>query len=109
MKANRGEYFRQLMAETRVYEKDSTGNPVARYRGNGNSHWLHAECYCSLASLDLPGGGVLRVAVAGGRSRLGPIATRRSGSRLDGLYSSFRRGRRGDRDGQQADYYIRWT
>jgi hypothetical protein len=104
VRANRGEYLRQLMAETRVYEKDATGNPVARYRGSGNSHWLHAEVYCSLASIDLPGGSMLTPALATTASRLGPVAAHRTGSRLDGL-PGRRRG--AGRAAQQADYYIR--
>jgi Phage terminase large subunit gpA, ATPase domain len=104
VRANRGEYFRQLMGETRIYERDSTGNPVARYRGGGNSHWLHAEVYCSLASRDLPGGQGLKPVVATSRSRAAAIVVSRSGSRRDGMYSSRRAARR---EGQQADHYMR--
>jgi hypothetical protein len=39
-----------LKAQTRIYEKDATGNPVGRYVcGNDEDHYAHAHNYCEIA------------------------------------------------------------
>lgn len=45
-----GEYYRQMMALTRVLEQNSSGNWVARYVDQGKAdHYAHAEVYCHQA------------------------------------------------------------
>jgi hypothetical protein len=45
-----GDYYRQMMALSRVLEQNSLGNWVSRYADNGKpDHFAHAEVYCLLA------------------------------------------------------------
>jgi hypothetical protein len=45
-----GEYYRQMMALSRVLEQNSVGNWVARYVDHGKAdHFAHAEAYCAVA------------------------------------------------------------
>ncbi len=45
-----GEYYRQMMALSRVLEQNSVGNWVARYVDQGKAdHFAHAETYCAVA------------------------------------------------------------
>jgi len=45
-----GDYYRQMMALSRVLEQNSLGNWVSRYVDNGKpDHFAHAEVYCLLA------------------------------------------------------------
>jgi hypothetical protein len=47
-----GEYYRQVMALTRVLEQNNAGNWVARYVDNGKpDHFAHAELYCMRAAI----------------------------------------------------------
>ena len=45
-----GEYYRQMMALSRVLQQDSVGNWVARYVDHSKAdHFAHAEAYCAVA------------------------------------------------------------
>jgi hypothetical protein len=43
------EYKDHIKALVRTYEKDSTGNPVARYVETGADHYAHAQNYSEIA------------------------------------------------------------
>lgn len=46
-----GEYYREMLAPQRMYERDRHGNPVARWReGARADHFAHAEIYCLVAA-----------------------------------------------------------
>jgi hypothetical protein len=45
-----GEYYRELLALSRVLEQNAQGNWVAKYVDGGKAdHYAHAESYCALA------------------------------------------------------------
>ncbi len=47
-----GEYYRQVMAVTRVLEQNAAGNWIAKYVDNGKpDHFAHAELYCMRAAI----------------------------------------------------------
>lgn len=51
MKQGRGEYYREMVAMTRVKEEDRRGNWVARWVNNSkDDHYAHAEVYALLAA-----------------------------------------------------------
>jgi hypothetical protein len=43
------EYKEHLKSLVRVYEKDDSGNPKARYVETGPDHFAHAQTYCEIA------------------------------------------------------------
>jgi hypothetical protein len=43
------EYRDHIKSLVRTYEKDSTGNPVARYVETGQDHFAHAQNYAEIA------------------------------------------------------------
>jgi hypothetical protein len=43
------EYREHIKSLVRTYEKDSTGNPVARYVETGADHYAHAQNYAEIA------------------------------------------------------------
>ena len=47
-----GEYYREMMALSRVLEQNAMGNWVAKYTDNGKpDHFAHAELYCMRAAI----------------------------------------------------------
>ena len=52
IKDGAGDYYRQLLAQQRTVERDSTGNWIARWVDNDKpDHFAHAEVYCLLADV----------------------------------------------------------
>ncbi len=52
-----GEYYREMIALTRVLERNAQGDWVSRYIDGGKAdHYAHAETYCLLASQSDRGG-----------------------------------------------------
>lgn len=45
------DYKKQVKEPTRVYERDSDGNPVGRYQNAGPDHFAHARNYAEIALL----------------------------------------------------------
>lgn len=43
------EYKKHLKGLTRVYERDSDGNPVGKYLKTDEDHYAHARCYAEMA------------------------------------------------------------
>jgi phage terminase large subunit GpA-like protein len=91
-----GAYARQLMAESRVFESDGDGEPMARYVGSGESHYLHAENYCALASARVRSGGPSMRPASWVANRTWPALSRHVGTRSRRLSIPGARRSRGD-------------
>ncbi|MDP9237619.1 MAG: hypothetical protein M3P30_09535, partial [Chloroflexota bacterium] len=47
-----GEYYRQMMALTRVLEQNAAGNWISKFVDSGKpDHFAHAELYCMRAAI----------------------------------------------------------
>ncbi len=57
-----GEYYREMMALTRVLDENARGDWVSRYiNGRKADHYAHAETYCLLAGQSDRGGRILTI------------------------------------------------
>ncbi len=89
-----GEYYREMLALSRVLERNAQGNWVAKYVDAGKAdHYAHAEAYCALALSRLRRSAGPGIEAGYGSGRLAGLpSAHQGGSRLSGLPGRIRGG-----------------
>ncbi len=94
-----GEYYREMLALSRVLERNAQGNWVVRYVDAGKAdHYAHAEAYCLLGFGRLRRSAGPGIEAGYGPGRLAGLpSAHQGGSRLSGLPGRIRGGGGGGR------------